>query len=139
MNGATSSPEWAALETTMVTVLILTLCALFIEALYATFRAQTWSGALMNRSDCPLYDRLEPRDDKTDPLFCLRTSDDEYRLLLQTSFSLKPYVGQRVCVTGHRRWGVLVVEKVQVVSDSARSAARSCTLTQHVPSVGHRL
>jgi hypothetical protein len=139
MSGPTSPPEWAALETTMVTVLILTLCALFIGALYATFRAQTWSGFLINRSECFLYDWLEPRDDKTDPLFCLRMTDDDYRLLLQTSFSLKPYVGQRVCVTGHRRWGVLVVEKVQVVSDGARSAARPCTLTQHVPGLGHRL
>jgi hypothetical protein len=126
------------METTMVTTAIVTFGVLFAVALFSTFKAVTWSGVLIRRSDCPPYARLEPRNDKTDPLFCLRISNDEYRLVLQTSFTLKPYVGQRVRVTGHKRWGVLVVEKIQPAGESARKAARPCIVTQHAPDMGHR-
>jgi len=121
-----------------VTTVIVTFGALLVVALFATFKAVTWSGILISRSDCPPYDRLEPRDDKTDPLFCLHFSNDEYRLVLQTSFALKPYVGQRVRVTGHKRWGVLVVEKIQAAGDSAWEATGPRIVTQHAPEMGHR-
>lgn len=122
----------------MVTTVIVTFGALFVVALFATFKAKTWSGILISRSDCPLYDRLEPRNDKMDPLFCLHMLDDEYRLLLQTSFALKPYVGERVRVTGHKRWGVLVVEKIQAAGDGAWEAAKPHIATQHTAGMGHR-
>lgn len=107
----------------MITTGILTVVVVSLLALIVTFKAETWDGILIRRSDCPLYEQPDPHDDKTDPFYCLHTSDDEYRLLVQTSFSLEPYVGQRVRVTGHRRWGVLVVEKIEAIGVSTWEAA----------------
>lgn len=107
----------------MITAGILTLVVLSVLALIVTFKAETWDGILISRSDCPLYEQPCPRDDKTDPFYCLHASDDEYRLLMQTSFSLIPYVGQHVRVTGHKRWGVLVVDRIKAAGVGAWETA----------------